>query len=255
MSPWALTAHAPRLQHLNAVLNAAVLNGTLARNPARGVQAPPGEGKGIVVPTVEQVLALAEAIEPASRALIAVGAGLGLRQGEAFALRRSAVNFLKGTVHVAAKVRADNQGRLHLDEHTKTHKDREVPLPSSVAAELSRHIEEHYRDNAEGLLFTKPDGGMLYYRRWNDGPWRQAVVAAGLPRGTYHCLRHFAATTLLRNKVSVAAVAKSLGDTQATILKYYSHWINDDVDVIRGVLDQVLSTPGNTDDKERQIGA
>ncbi len=63
-------------------------------------------------------------------------------------------------------------------------------------------------------------------------------------------MRHFFATSLLRNKVSVATVAKALGDSPATVHKYYSHWIDDDVEVIRGVLDGIFfSTPGNAGDK------
>ena len=170
---------------------------------------------------------------------------------------------MKGIVVVNAKVRADKAGRLHLDEHTKNRKPREVPLSKTVADELARHINE-YDVGPNGLLFTSPellmdrngeprnehpDGNLLYHHKWNDGPWRSAVAQVGLPDATFHCLRHFCATTLLRNKVSVAAVAQALGDQQATILKYYSHWIDDDTEVIRAVLDGVLSTHGHTGDQ------
>ena len=40
-----------------------------------------------------------------------------------------------------------------------------------------------------------------------------------------------------------------LGDQQTTILTYYSHWVHDDTEVIRDVLDDVLSTQGDTGDE------
>jgi integrase len=263
------------LQLLNQVLNAAVANGKLTRNPAKGVQPPVGGGgKGVTIPTVEQVHALAEVIEPPSRALIAVGSGLGLRQGEAFALRRSRINFMKGTVLVNAKVRTDKAGWMHLDAYTKNRRTRKavadssdgarvVPMPKVVADELARHIKE-YDIGSTDLLFTwpkplltlngeprnyHPDGNLMHSRNWNDGPWLSATTQVGLQGAGFHCLRHFCATSMLRNKVSVAAVAKALGDNQITIHRYYSHVIEDDTDLIRAVLDEVLSTHGDTGDE------
>jgi integrase len=228
------------LQHLNQVLNGAVANGILVRNPAQGIKAPVSD-YAPVVPSKAQVQGLLDAIEPEYRAVVAVGAGLGLRQGEVFGLSRTAVDFAKGTVHIGAKVRADRQGRLHLDGTTKNKKSRTVPLPLFVAGELTNHI--HTYGTSSGLIFTRlRDGGMINYRHFNDGPWRRAVVAVGLPEATFHCLRHYCATTMLRNKMSVASVAEFLGDQQATILRYYSHWIDDDLDVAREIMDAALSS-------------
>jgi hypothetical protein len=46
--------------------------------------------------------------------------------------------------------------------------------------------------------------------------------------------------------VSVAAVARILGHSPTTCLKYYAHWVADDAELVRGVLDDVL---GNDDNK------
>jgi integrase len=235
------------LQHLNELLNAAVVDGIRPDNPAARARLPRGDAEEIIVPTVEQVHALAEVIRPSSRALIAVGAGLGLRQGEAFALTRTAVDFMREVVHVRAKLRSD-RGRLVIDDTTKTGKARTVPLPKTVAAELAAHIEQHDSGHPDGLLFTSQQGFKIRHGEWNVKIWRPAALQVGLD-ASYHSLRHFCVTSMLRRHVSVAAVAKTLGDTQQTVIKYYSHWIDDDTDLIRGVLDDVLTTPGNVDDK------
>ena len=79
---------------------------------------------------------------------------------------------------------------------------------------------------------------------WNARYWRPARQVAGLDAG-YHSMRHFCATTLLRRGVSVAAVARILGHSPATCLNYYAHWVTDDAELVRGVLDDVLSNGDN----------
>ena len=77
--------------------------------------------------------------------------------------------------------------------------------------------------------------------------------AAGLDAG-FHSLRHFCATTLLRRGVSVAAVARTLGNTPATVMDHYAHWITDDADLVRDVLDWAFDVD-NGDNVAPLLGA
>ena len=128
-----------------------------------------------------------------------------------------------------------------------------MPLPDVVADELARHLEHHDSDHPAGLIFTSGQGMTLRRDHWNARYWRPAREAAGLDAG-FHALRHFAATTLLRRGVSVAAVARILGHSPATCLAYYSHWIADDAELIRGVLDDVLSNGETTPSMSESSG-
>ena len=237
------------IQHLNQVLNAAVANESLTRNRAKGIVPSVGrDPRQIIIPTPDQVAALAEVIDPRSRGLVAAGAGLGVRQGEAFGMIRPALDFLRKSVHIGTKVRYE-KGKHHLDSYTKNRNvrsrrrdnngHRDVPLSQPVANELTRHLEE-FGTGMLDLLFLNPDGRMLYHRNWNRDVWWPAAKAVDL-NATFHSLRHFYATSLLRNKVSVAAVSKVLGDQQSTVIKYYSHWIDDDTDTIIAVMEDVLA--------------
>ena len=74
------------LASLSGALNAAVTDGLIQRNPCSSVK-PPKADRGRVVPwTGEQVNAVREALPARYQALADLGAGLGLRQGEAFGL-------------------------------------------------------------------------------------------------------------------------------------------------------------------------
>ena len=233
-------------QHLNQVLNGAIDDGVITHSPARNLRLPRPDDEPLVVPTVDQVHGLAEAIHPRFRALVAVGAGLGLRQGEAFALTRGSVDFLRHVVHVRAQINREH-GRPVLEDTTKTGLARVVPLPEVVAAELAAHLDNFDSAHPDGLIFTSTQGMTLRRDGWNVRYWKPAARAAELDAG-FHSLRHFCATTLLRRGVSAAAVARVLGNSPATVMRYYSHFIADDAALVRGVLDDVL-TLDNADNK------
>ena len=232
------------VQHLRQVLNGAVADRIIAESPAARLRLPRPDDEPIVVPTRDQVHTITDRIDPRYRALVVVGAGLGLRQGEAFALTRSSVDFLRRQVHVRAQIVRPANGAPRIEDTTKTGRARTVPLPDVVADELARHIERHDSGHPAGLVFTSAQAMTLRADHWNVRYWHPAREAAGLDAG-FHAMRHFAATSLLRSGVSVAAVARILGHSPATCLAYYSHWIADDAELIRGVLDNTLRNDVN----------
>src|ERR1035437_6399943 len=72
----------------------------LAASPCHRVRLPRDDRPEVVVPTVEQITALAGAVSPRYRALVVILAGSGLRIGEALGLNVSDVDFLRRTVKV-----------------------------------------------------------------------------------------------------------------------------------------------------------
>ena len=59
---------------------------------------------------------------------------------------------------------------------------------------------------------------------------------AGLPEIKVHEFRHSCASNLLRKNVPLRVVANWLGDTEATVLNYYSHMFGDEAEVIPQVI-------------------
>ena len=139
------------------------------------------------IPTPDQVAALLEAIDPRSRALVAVGAGLGLRQGEAFGLSRDRVRLRD--VKIDRQLRRVQRGSEFGPLRT-SRSYRAVPLPQWVATELAVHLERYPNDDPDGLVFVASAGGRLRRDQWS----RSCVPAAeqvGVDWLTYHSLRHF----------------------------------------------------------------
>jgi integrase len=71
--------------------------------------------------------------------VVDVGAGLGLRQGEIFGLAVEEVDFLRGWAPVRRQVKILG-GKLAFAS-PKRGKDRDVPLPESVALRLAAHLQ------------------------------------------------------------------------------------------------------------------
>lgn len=97
----------------------------------------------IVPLPVDAIPALAEAMPERYRALVVVGAGLGLRQGEAFGLALDRVDFLRRTVRVDQQViLADKQPPELTPELKSQASYRTIPMPTVVAEALARHLEQ-----------------------------------------------------------------------------------------------------------------
>jgi integrase len=217
--------------NLSAILQAAVDDGAIARNPCRaGSVKPPAPDRRKVLPwSTERVAAVAAALPERYRALMAVAAGLGLRQGECFGLAVDDVDFLRGVVHVRRQVRIVASRLVFAPP--KTGKTRDVPLPQSVALRLAAHLEAWPavavtlpwrevagRPETARLLFTTRERSALARTFFNRHVWKRALVAAGVPAtrdNGMHAARHYYASTLLEDGVNVRAVAEYLGHNMA----------------------------------------
>ncbi|MGH8973893.1 MAG: tyrosine-type recombinase/integrase [Acidimicrobiia bacterium] len=238
---------------LAAIFAAAVGDGIIGQSPCRGVKRPTVE-KPLVVPlAAEAVFALAGAVPERYRALVVATAGTGLRQGEAFGLTVTDVDFLRRTVHVRRQVKL-LAGRPPFLAPPKTPSSlRAVPLPDVVLEALSEHVRRFPPVGEQ--LFTDEDGRLLHRGRFNT-MWRKAAAAAGVAKGTgFHDLRHFYASALIASGASVKVVQARLGHKSALeTLDTYGHlWPQDD-DLTRRAIDAVLAATPNRHPTEEAMG-
>jgi integrase len=86
-------------------------------------------------------------------------------------------------------------------------------------AQASIRVPEHDRD----FVFATRDGQPLHARNVLHA-YREALERAGLPRRSFHQLRHGYATLLLESGVELANISKVLGhSTFATTVDFYGH--------------------------------
>ncbi|BBG03977.1 MULTISPECIES: tyrosine-type recombinase/integrase [Pseudonocardia] len=184
------TAKAYRL--LRAVLNTAVDDGLIKRNPCRIKGAGQHRTPERPTATVAQVTKLSGLVPPRFRVLVLAAAFTGLRWGELVALRRCDIDLDGGAVHVYRRLAEHKNGEIEAGPTKSVAGARTVALPDVLVTELREHIAEYAEDGTEGLVFTGDRDGPL--RRGNfhrATAWTRTVVAAGLPSGFhFHDLRH-----------------------------------------------------------------
>jgi len=137
------------------------------------------------------------------RAIVEVGRTYGWRVGELLQLRVRQVDLL-------GKV-------IRLDPGTTKNRDgREVSMTQNVYALLSACVSEKQPDD---FVFTRPDGKAV--RDFRE-TWRNACVAAGVPKLLFHDLRRTAARNLRRAGVAEGVIMKIGGWRTRCIFERYA---------------------------------
>jgi integrase len=217
---------------LSLLLDLAVRDGRIPRNPAERVPLPRivrGEPRFL---TRTEVEGLADAAEDDGD-VIRLLAYTGLRFGELAALRVRRVDFLRKRLTITES--ATEVGGQLLFGTPKTHQQRSVPLPAVLVEALARRCEAKQPDD---LVVTTGAGTALRLRNWRRAVWEPAVRAAGLSDVTPHDLRHTAASLAVASGANVKSVQRMLGHASAAMtLDVYSGLFDDDLTALADRMD------------------
>lgn len=203
-------------------------------HPVEGVRLPRVERGELLIPTPEQVEALAAAIDPRMWAMVRLAAYCGLRQGECLALWPENIDWLGRRIRVEATLNLRNQRR----ESPKGGRGRWVTMPSIVADSLSAHLKAH---PASEYVFHRASG-----RPWKASrvweAWNDARTACKLGDVDFHHLRHHAASLMIAAGWSVPRVSAELGHRDpAMTLRVYAHLWPSELDQGRNQLDAAIA--------------
>jgi integrase len=208
---------------LQSCLSRAVADGLIQGNPAAAIKLPRAERKASVSaigPT--HVEALRASLSQRDAALASVLAYVGLRPGEALALRWGDIR--ERTINVE---RSNDDGQI---KGTKTGHRRSARLMAPVKADLQAWRLASGRPDDYAHVFPNAIGN-----RWREHDWRNfrrrtfqpAVRALGLEITRPYDLRHAAASLWLHEGRSVVEVAAWLGHSPAMCLNTYAHVVED----------------------------
>jgi integrase len=212
---------------LRSVLRAAVADRAIASNPADGLKLPRVERPKVLPLRVEQVTAMRDAVPARYSAAVVVAAGAGLRQGELFGLTVDRVDWLRRTITIDRQLVTLNGTRLAPPKTPSS--VRTIPVPEVVLQALSAHVAS-YPAGRDEVIFTSQRRAQVSDRSAGH-MWRKAAQRAGLPQSaTWHDLRHFYASVLIRAGESVKVVQERLGHASAAMtLDVYAHlWPSDE---------------------------
>jgi integrase len=215
------TAKAYRL--LKAILNTAVDDGIIRRNPCRIKGAGQEQSSERPVLTIAEVYALADAIDQRYRALVLLGTFASLRWAELAALRPVDIDLESCTIRVDRQLIEQLGGGSAFGPPKSRAGRRTLPFPDMFKAELSDHLERFVRDGDEALVFTSPMGTPLRHSNFYRRVWMPALAKASLPGIHFHDLRHAGNSLTADAGASLRELMDRMGHSSTRAALIYLH--------------------------------
>ena len=215
------TAKAYRL--LKAVLNTAVDDGMIRRNPCRIKGAGQERSPERPVLAIGQVYGLAEVIDQRYRALVLLGTFGSLRWGELAALRRSDIDLKACSIRVGRQLTETVGGRPGFGPPKSEAGIRVVAFPDMIAADLRWHLQCFVQDADDALAFTSPAGLPLRHSNFYRRVWLRAVGQAGLTGVHFHDLRHAGNTLTAAAGANLRELMERMGHASTRAALIYLH--------------------------------
>lgn len=279
------------IKDVGQVFTAAKDDKIIAASPlaAASLQKPDPVESRAVAWTSDRIEAVAAQMPAWIQAMPYLGASCGHRQGELCAASVEDVDFLRKVCGIRWQVKYMNltgvpdktsppraaplTGYQLVFAPVKNDKERSVPVADEVILKLSAHLAaiparpltlprmrpdgKLDGDLTRRLLFT--NDGRPWYNGTVHRPWNEAWRAAGVPEAPqvngWHVLRHTFASECLSGGLSLAKTAELLGDTQAVVLKTYSHFMPQDEDRARDILNGFFAPRNRRADAPRMPSA
>jgi integrase len=205
-------------------------------SPCTRIRLPKAERRVVEPLPAAAIAALYEAITRRYRVMVTLGAGLGLREGEAFGLTVARVDFLHRRVHVQEQAQAGQLAPLKTEASRRL-----IPADDWVLTAVTAHLQRYGPGRPSGVIVTNAAGRIAQRNSFGDC-WRTAVKAARLPAGTrYHDLRHFYASALIAANLNPKVIQARLGHASITeTMDTYGHLFPDSEDLGRGAVEAAL---------------
>ena len=221
----AKTSAASEARLLRAVLNVAIEDGIITKNPVHQKFTKSSAGNKYRPPTLDELAVLLAHVEPRFKLGVLLAAYGGLRLSEWRALRRSdltrdGARFVISVTRQAQHITGQGWvvGPPKSDEGVRI-----VALPRHLTATIEKHLGEYAAEGAEGLLFAPLGGSQFIHDSAFNKSWGVAQDAAGVKGEVReHDLRRFAASHLHAVGAPVVEVRDFLGHADERVtMKHY----------------------------------
>jgi integrase len=251
--------------NVSTIFTAAVDDELIAKNPCKApsVRRPRSDPKKLVPWTRNRVLGVRDELPDRYRLVVWLGAGLGLRQGEIFALSPDDIDFEAGEVQVRRQVKLFG-GNRQVFGLPKGRKIRKVPLPDVVRDAITAYMTAHPpvevtlpwnaldgKVTTVSLLLTSREKKALNRNYFNTFIWRPALQRAGVPDERVngcHALRHFYASTALHEGETIKAVSEYLGHADPGFtLRTYTHLMEGSAERTKRAIDAAFRASTSSD--------
>ncbi len=230
---------------LRAILNTALTDELLVKNPCRVRGAGADRSPERPIASVAEVYALADAIAPRFRTAVLLASFCSLRRGEILGLQRGDVDLLHSTVSVRRAVASLANGTLYIGDPKTAAGRRTVAIPRVIAGSLEAHLDTFVADSTDAPVFTGEKGGLLRPHVL-QAAWDKARHTTGLAHLHFHDLRHSGNTWAAATGASTAELMARMGHASAAAALRYQHATADRdraiAEALRSLGDQALAS-------------
>jgi integrase len=231
---------------LRAVLNTAVDDEILKRNPCRISGAGQTETPERPIASLAEVFAIATSIQPRYRLLVLLAAFGHLRFGELVALRkpdlamparrRPTADEIAGgapsdkliddgtpILHISHALAELDSGARRLKGPKSNAGKRRVALPAAILPEIREHLERYAEREPDGRLFIGPQGATPRRSSFNR-IWKKALKGSHAnPALHLHDLRHTGGTLAAQTGATLKEIMARIGHGSTRAAMIYQH--------------------------------
>jgi integrase len=219
----------------NKIFNKAVQWGILSANPCKGIKLPKVKRTNyrelLSNTEINKLIQIINNQPILYKTVYSIALYTGMRQGEILGLSISDIDFEEKTINVNKQY-----GRVYIDGKLKRHtidtktenSVRKIYVPDFLLVILKQYIESMKIRSTEDILFYNQKNNKTYDRDYITEKFRKLLKDNNLPQIRFHDLRHLYATMAINSGINIVAVARTLGDTIETVLKNYTHGIEEE---------------------------
>lgn len=195
--------------------NVAQKKGYIVRNPMVDVIRPKSnkEDKEVRAMTIEEqqkftnyLMSMPISLEPYKNVFL-FQMFLGLRIGEALALKKTDINLQKNIVSVRRTLTVDKDKNLIVGNKTKTYSGkRDIPIPEFIRDSIIEQMKEA-DNNKDNLLFTSKNNTLVFTNNVNYR-LKRILKAMGIEGISSHSLRHTFGTRCIEARYEGSSCSK-----------------------------------------------
>ncbi|MBT8227021.1 MAG: site-specific integrase [Dactylosporangium sp.] len=243
------TSIAQTYRLLRAVMNTAVRDGAIVKNPCQIPGAGTERAKERPIATPAQVGELVDAITPRYRATVLLAAWCGLRRGEVIGLMIEDIDLAAGTVTVHRNRVELLETREAFDDDPKTDAGRRtIAIPPHLLPFLVDHMAEWA---GKERVFVGRAGAPMRGDAIRQA-FHRARVKVGMPGFRFHDLRHTGQTLAAATGATLKDLMRRLGHASPVAAQRYLHAVEGRDAEIAAALSE-LAVHGNAAKLPRSI--
>lgn len=211
---------------LRAILNTAVADGLIARNPCQVRGAGLARSAERPIATVAELAAAVKTVPDRHRLVLLLPAWCQLRRGEVIGLQRRDIDLLHGTIRIDRSVVRPMDGTTVVGPPKTNAGARTLTVPSNVLPILRNHLKRYVEPQQQAWLFTDESGGPMNPVTLNR-IWQRARKKIGRTDLHYHDLRYTGLTWAAASGASVAELMRRGGHANPAAALRYQHATED----------------------------